>query len=90
MKAPPEASAEQPSAQQASAQQPSAEGGLGPGAEFAKLATKRRGALLSDTWFLLRTNKKYWMLPLIVLMLAFGTLVLLSNTAFAPLIYTLF
>lgn len=39
--------------------------------------------------FFLR-NKKYWMIPIILILLVFGFLVLLSGTAVAPFIYTLF
>lgn len=37
-----------------------------------------------------RANKRWWMIPLIVLLLVFGLLVFLSGTAAAPFVYTLF
>jgi Family of unknown function (DUF5989) len=38
----------------------------------------------------LRCNKKYWLLPLVAMLLVFGLMVVLSGTAVAPFIYTLF
>ncbi len=46
---------------------------------------------LSDLWGFLRVRKKFWLLPLIVTLLFFGTLIVLtSGSAIAPFIYTLF
>jgi hypothetical protein len=38
----------------------------------------------------LKTRKKYWMAPLLVVMLLMGALAFLQGTAVAPFIYTLF
>lgn len=38
----------------------------------------------------LNHNKKWWLLPIIVVLLLFGILIVLSGTAVAPFIYTLF
>lgn len=44
-----------------------------------------------DLWRFIRMRKKYWLLPiLIVILLLGGLLVLVEGTAIAPLIYTLF
>jgi hypothetical protein len=46
---------------------------------------------LKDLWGFLRVRKKYWMLPLILILLLFGVLIVLTaGTAIAPFIYTLF
>ena len=46
---------------------------------------------LKDLWGFLNQRKKFWLLPLIVILLAFGVLIMLaSTTAIAPFIYTLF
>jgi hypothetical protein len=46
---------------------------------------------LKDLWGFLRVRKKYWMLPLILILLLFGVLIVLTTgTAIAPFIYTLF
>ena len=47
--------------------------------------------LLKDLWGFLRVRKKYWMLPIIVCLLALaGLLVLAQSSAVAPMIYTIF
>ncbi len=46
---------------------------------------------LADLWGFLRVRKKFWLLPIILVLLLFGGLVLLtSGSALAPFIYTLF
>ncbi len=46
---------------------------------------------LKDLWGFLRNRKKFWLLPLITILLTFGVLIVLaSGTAIAPFIYTLF
>lgn len=47
--------------------------------------------LLQEMWGFLRTRKKLWLMPVIVIMLALGGLLLLAQgSALAPFIYTLF
>ena len=47
--------------------------------------------LLIDLWGFVNTRKKYWMLPVIIVMLLIGILlVFVQGTAIAPFIYTLF
>ncbi len=46
---------------------------------------------LSDLWGFLRERKKFWLLPIILVLLLFGVLIVLtSGSAVAPFIYTLF
>ena len=46
---------------------------------------------LRDFRGFLRTRKKFWLLPIVIVLLAFGGLIVLtSGTAIAPFIYTLF
>lgn len=46
---------------------------------------------LKDLWGFLRQRKKFWLLPLIMILLTFGVLVVFaSGSAIAPFIYTLF
>jgi hypothetical protein len=46
---------------------------------------------LKDLWGFLRQRKKFWLLPLITIVLMFGALmVFASGSAIAPFIYTLF
>ena len=51
---------------------------------------KDRIGLLGEMWLFLRHNKKYWLLPILIVMLLFGALLVLSGSAAAPFIYTLF
>ncbi len=46
---------------------------------------------LRDLWEFLRVRKKYWLFPVIIILLMFGLLIVLtSGTAIAPFIYTIF
>ena len=46
---------------------------------------------LRDLWGFLNQRKKFWLLPLIVIILLFGALMIFaSGSAIAPFIYTLF
>ena len=48
-------------------------------------------SLADELWRFMRTRKKYWLVPIIVLMLLLGgLLVLTQGSAVAPFIYTLF
>ena len=47
--------------------------------------------LLKDLWDFLRVRKKYWLVPIIVVLLLLGgLLVFAQGSAVAPFIYTLF
>jgi len=58
--------------------------------EFEKLSQEKRVPLTMEFWFFLKNNKKWWLLPILVSLLALGLVVLLSSSAVAPLIYPLF
>jgi hypothetical protein len=46
---------------------------------------------LQDLWGFLKVRKKFWLLPLIIVLLLFGFLIVFtSGSAIAPFIYTLF
>jgi hypothetical protein len=46
---------------------------------------------LREFWAFLRSRKKYWLLPILVIMLIVGALLVLAQgSAVAPFIYTLF
>lgn len=48
-------------------------------------------SFLRELWAFMRIRKKFWLLPVIVMMTLFGGLLVLSKgTAVAPFIYTLF
>ena len=46
---------------------------------------------LDEPWRFMRVRKKFWLLPVLVMMVVFGGLVVLTKgSAVAPFIYTLF
>jgi hypothetical protein len=46
---------------------------------------------LKDLWKYLKERKKWWLLPVIAILLLFGILIILSSgSAIAPFIYTIF
>jgi hypothetical protein len=48
-------------------------------------------SFLSELWTFLRVRKKFWLLPMLTMMVIFGGLVVLTQgSAVAPFIYTLF
>jgi hypothetical protein len=47
--------------------------------------------LMQDLWAFMRERKKYWLAPIVVVMVLLGALIVLSQgSAVAPFIYTLF
>ncbi|MGI9286196.1 MAG: DUF5989 family protein [Pseudomonadales bacterium] len=47
--------------------------------------------LLKDLWGFMRDRKKFWLAPIILVMLLLGSLLVLTQgSAIAPFIYTLF
>ena len=47
--------------------------------------------IVRELWMFMRVRKKFWMLPIIVMMVLFGGLIILSEgSAIGPLIYTIF
>lgn len=60
------------------------------GNAFEELARQRRKGLAADVWGMLMRNKKWWLAPLILVLVAIGAIIVLGGTAAAPFIYTLF
>ena len=58
--------------------------------DFTREAAAGRTGLLREFWDFLKDNKKWWLLPILIALLAVGVLVLLGGTSLAPLIYTIF
>lgn len=56
----------------------------------AQEASRKRNSFVSEYFYLLRTNQKWWMLPLLALLLLLAGLFVMSGTPLAPLIYTVF
>lgn len=48
-------------------------------------------SFVKELWVYLRTRKKYWLVPVLVVLALFGGLVVVTQgSAVAPFIYTLF
>ena len=48
-------------------------------------------SFLREFWLFLRARKKYWLIPIFIMMLIFGGLIVLTKgSAIAPFIYTIF
>ena len=48
-------------------------------------------SFLQEFWMFLRVRKKYWLVPIFLVMVLFGGLVVLTHgSAIAPFIYTMF
>ena len=46
---------------------------------------------LKEFWEFLKIRKKYWLIPIIIVLVLFGGLIILSQgSAVAPFIYTIF
>jgi hypothetical protein len=58
--------------------------------EFAQQAAEADTSLLAELWDFLVHNKKWWLLPIFIVLALVGVLVLLSSSAAAPFIYPLF
>jgi hypothetical protein len=58
--------------------------------DFEHHSASKRTNLAQDFIDFLKQNKKWWLLPIILVMLALGGLLSLSATGLAPFIYTLF
>ncbi len=57
---------------------------------FQRAAQDDRVGLVAEFLSFLKHNKKWWLLPILVIMLVVGALAILGSTAAAPFIYTLF
>ena len=48
-------------------------------------------SFIKEFWEFLRERKKYWLIPIILVLVLFGGLIILSQgSAIAPFIYTIF
>jgi drug/metabolite transporter superfamily protein YnfA len=50
-----------------------------------------KGRVFTEFWQFLREEKKYWLVPVVIVFVLFGLLIVFSqSSAVAPFIYTLF
>ena len=57
--------------------------------DFAQQAEEAPPGLVAEFWDFLIHNKKWWLTPIILVILAMVLLVTLSGTVAAPFVYTL-
>ena len=55
-----------------------------------EMVDEKQTGLFGELWGMLSHSKKWWLTPIILVIVILGVLVLLSGTAVAPFIYTLF
>ena len=57
-----------------------------------KIPAKKRASFFRDILLYLRSEKKYWLLPLVVVLILFSALIIISESLpiISPFIYTLF
>lgn len=51
---------------------------------------KQSGGLMREMWLFLKENKKFWLIPIVIVVLLLSVLIFFSGSAVAPFIYTLF
>jgi hypothetical protein len=52
--------------------------------------SRRNRVLFWELWGLVSETRKWWMIPILAVILLFGLLVLLAGTPLGPWVYTLF
>lgn len=57
---------------------------------FEQASTAPQKGIVGEFVDFLKHNKKYWLIPLLVVLFLMGVLIVLGGTAAAPFIYTLF
>lgn len=58
--------------------------------DFEAGGAEKDTSLFREMLAMLKENKKYWLIPLVLTLLLFGAVIALSSTAAAPFIYSLF
>ena len=57
--------------------------------DLAEQAEAPQPGLLREFWYFLRYNKKWWLTPIIIVLLIMGAIIVLGGTVLAPFIYPL-
>ncbi|MCU0724685.1 MAG: DUF5989 family protein [Planctomycetes bacterium] len=58
--------------------------------EFARESETKQPGFFADLADFLLHNKKWWLAPIVIVLLLFAVLVILGGTGVAPFVYTLF
>jgi len=62
----------------------------GGSSEFEREAAQAQAGLIGEFVDYLKQNKKWWITPIVIVLLMVGALVIFGGSAAAPFIYTLF
>jgi len=57
---------------------------------FEASGEEKQVSVLGEFFSLVKHNKKYWLIPLVLILLVFSVLIILGSSVAAPFIYTLF
>jgi len=60
------------------------------GDDISKLAEQSSPGFLSEFWYFLVHNKKWWLAPIVGVLLLVGVIMVLSSSVIAPFIYPVF
>ncbi|NMB75680.1 MAG: hypothetical protein GYA21_11200 [Myxococcales bacterium] len=55
-----------------------------------RAAAEKEPSLIAEFFDFLRHNKKWWLIPLLIVLLVLGTLMIVGGSGAAPFIYALF
>ena len=55
--------------------------------DFAQLADGEQPGFFAEFWLFLRTNKKWWLTPILIVLLLLAVLTLIGNSPLAPFFY---
>ena len=59
--------------------------------QFEGRGSRNMGEFIGELWAFMRERKKFWLLPIVCVLLLFGSLLVFTQgTVVAPFIYTLF
>lgn len=58
--------------------------------DLRELSEARSSGLIGELWSFMAHNKKWWLTPIVLMLLILGVLILVGGTGAAPFIYTLF
>ena len=58
--------------------------------DFAQQAEQASAGFFREFWEFLRYNKKWWLAPILVVLLLVGLIAVLGSSVAGPFIYTLF
>ncbi len=58
--------------------------------DLRRLSEKKSTGLVREMWDFLSHTKKWWLTPILIMLVLLGVLILLAGTGAAPFIYTLF